>query len=96
MTFQDAFEETLNRFGFIVIGWNPKTGDFATGDDVKTVWGETHAPPAPVRVVGPARRSEWTTQVRFLISQGAPFENFLKPPPRWRYSRIKPVNGGGR
>jgi hypothetical protein len=92
MTFVDAFEAVLSHFGFIVIGYDPATGaPYEVGDVPSTIWGmgDAYKPPRPVVIASNATRSEWIKQVKFLVSKGAPFESFLKPPPGFKYSRVE-------
>ena len=87
MTANEAMQLVLSRFGFIVIGWDPTTGDLNVGDDPVHIWG--NAPPQPFRVSGKSSQKEWVAQNRFLLSKGQRMpDHAFNPPAGQRYSRV--------
>ena len=95
MKFIDAYRLVMGELGFIVINWNPSTGEFLPGDFLEQIWGDF---PAPERLVcvGPATKAEWNRQIKLLVAQGMPMP---APPVGWKFSKIvraRPTNAPDR
>lgn len=95
MTYAEGVQKAVEHFGYVVIGFDPDTGEvprYIPGQETLNVWNRG-APEAYV-VIGNAFREDWIKQAEFLLSEGAELINSAtKPPERGAlFCKLVPVS----